>query len=63
MTGSGRGSGQGRMMEEVTFSLPGGDVLHWNYEVQLHMAGPLVAGKGSVWANKSALSFLSMKTQ
>lgn len=51
------------MMEEVTFSLPGGDVLHWNYEVQLHMAGPLVAGKGSVWANKSALSFLSMKTQ
>ena len=57
MTGSGRGSGQGGMMEEVTFSLTGGDVLHWNYEVQLHMAGPSLAGKGSVGANRSALSF------
>lgn len=46
MTGSGGGGGQGRMIEEVTFSLIGECVLHQNMKCNFAWLGPELAGKG-----------------
>lgn len=65
MTGSGRGSGQGSMMEEVTFSLIGGDLLHWNIKCRFTGLGLSRLAKGNVGKNSVLIFFifLSMKTQ